>query len=253
MRKVILHYHLFKNAGSAIDSVLSSSFGDKWKNFDKENAWDKILPAEVSEYIQLNPTAIAISSHQVIPPLPSGDFEVFPIVFLRHPLVRARSAYMFEWKKQLGLAQPKGSFADYVLNMIAPGVRGPISDFQVLRLSNIAYEGSGPKYSGDLEERLIKAKEFISGLPFFGLVEYFQESLERMHFYLKYHFPDLKVVNRQVNTSQDIESGLEQKLLYIRRELGEALYGQLCERNQFDLELYNFARSKFLSIVPKEA
>ncbi|WP_078085545.1 hypothetical protein [Microbulbifer mangrovi] len=253
MRKVILHYHLFKNAGSSIDSILHSSFGDKWINIDKENAWDKILPAEVSKYIDSNPAALAISSHQFMPPLPAGKFEVFPVVFLRHPILRARSAYMFEWKNQLGLSEPKGSFVDYVLDKLAPGVRGPISDFQVLRLSNTAYNGDGPKYSPELESRLGRAKGFISELPFFGLVEHFQESLERMHFYLQYHFPNLRVVNREVNASQGSEAGVEEKLFSIRRELGETLYGQLCERNRFDLELYNFAQAMFWSVVPKEA
>ncbi|WP_346839860.1 sulfotransferase family 2 domain-containing protein [Microbulbifer sp. SAOS-129_SWC] len=252
MRKLILHYHLFKNAGSSIDEILKGSFGDSWTSFDKDTASAKILPAEMRAFIDENPQVRAVSSHQVMPPLPQGDFEVFPIVFLRHPLDRVRSAYLFEWKKQLGLTVPKGSFADYVREKLDSCSRGPIANYQVFQLSNTACEGEKPAHDSDTQKRLVRAQTFLAELPFFGLVERFQESLERMHFYLKYHFPDLKVVNRQVNTTQDTGKHIEERLLEVRQQLGEALYGELIDRNRQDLELYNFACKHFASVVPQD-
>ena len=29
-RTIILHYHLFKNAGTSIDSILQENFGEQW-------------------------------------------------------------------------------------------------------------------------------------------------------------------------------------------------------------------------------
>jgi hypothetical protein len=29
-RTIILHYHLFKNAGTSVDAILKRNFGDKW-------------------------------------------------------------------------------------------------------------------------------------------------------------------------------------------------------------------------------
>nr|WP_029249710.1 hypothetical protein [Microbulbifer agarilyticus] len=51
MRKLILHYHLFKNAGSSIDEILKRSFGDSWLAFDLDRASAKILPAEMAAVI----------------------------------------------------------------------------------------------------------------------------------------------------------------------------------------------------------
>ncbi|WP_406827632.1 hypothetical protein [Microbulbifer sp. ARAS458-1] len=253
MRKLILHYHLFKNAGSSIDEILRQSFGDTWLKFDKETSSAKILPADMQGFIDRHPTARAISSHQAMPPLPQGEYEVFPLVFLRHPLDRARSAYLFEWKKQLGLAEPKGTFAEYVREKLDPQNHGPIADFQVLQLSNESVEGDKPRHATTGEARLERAKRFLEELAFFGLVERFHESLLRMHFCLQYHFPELKVINRQINTTQVAAQQLEDKLMTVRRELGEALYGELCDRNKYDLELYKFACVRFDSVVPRES
>ncbi len=153
----------------------------------------------------------------------------------------------------MGLSEPKGSFSDYVREKLDPKNHGPISNYHVHQLSNTAYAGDTPKHSSVPSEKLEKAKAFLLELPFFGLVECFQESLERLHFYLKYHFPDLQVVNRQVNTTQDSAVSLEHKLLNIRRELGEALYGELLDRNKLDLDLYKFAHAQFNAVVPRES
>lgn len=253
MRKVLLHYHLFKNAGSSIDEILSESFGDKWMAFDRDVASAKIMPSEISAAIDQFQSLRAVSSHQAMPPLPQGEFEVFPVVFLRHPIDRARSAYLFEWKKQLGLSVPKGSFADYVREKLAPGNQGPIANFQVYQLSNAAVNGARPIHSSEPTENLFRAKQLLKELPYFGLVERFHESLERMHFYLKYHFPELRLVNRQLNATQDRGKSLEDKLLSIRKELGDALFGELSERNRLDLELYKFATVQFDSVIPRES
>lgn len=252
MRKLILHYHLFKNAGSTIDEILKRSFGEAWISFDKEDPTAKILPAEMSAYISSNPSTRAISSHQALLPLPVGEFKIFPLVFLRHPILRARSAYLFEWQKQLRLTEPKGSFAEYVREQLNTRSRCPIANFHVAQLANTALAGEKPQYDACLEGRFSSATAALEDLPFFGLVEQFQESLVRMHFYLSFHFPELKVVNRLVNTTQKNNGKFEDKLLGIRRELGDALYGELVDRNKEDLKLYKFACEKFSSVVPQE-
>lgn len=250
-RKLIVHYHLFKNAGSAVDAILKDSFGEQWREYDTDDRAAKILPDHLDEFIRRNPELRAISSHQALPPLPAGaGYEVFPLLFVRHPIDRARSAYLFEWQKQLGLDRPKGSFAQYVEEKLRAGSGGAISNFHVYQFSNIAVEGEKPKHDPSPEARLARAKEFLSSLPFFGLVEYFHESLVRASFYLKYHFPELKVVNRTVNSTQSPSSQLDSRLIAIRAELGPELYGLLEKRNMLDLAFYQFASKLFFSVVP---
>lgn len=249
MRKLIVHYHLFKNAGSSVDAILKDSFGGQWREFDTDDPAAKILPERLDEFIRSNPELRAISSHQALPPIPQGeDYEVFPLVFVRHPLARARSAYLFEWQKQLGLEAPKGTFAEYVEEKLASN-GGAISNFHVYQFSNLAAGGEKPRHDPDPGVRLAMAKEFLASLPFFGMVEQFHESLVRIHFYLKYHFPELSVVNRTVNSTQGSSSHLDARLIAIRAELGAEVYGLLERRNLLDLALYQHACELFSSVV----
>ncbi|UHQ55868.1 sulfotransferase family 2 domain-containing protein [Microbulbifer sp. YPW16] len=252
MRKLIVHYHLFKNAGSSVDAILRHSFGQHWISFDKSDPSAKILPHELDRFIDENPSIRAISSHHALTPLPLSDaYEIFPLVFIRHPIARAKSAYLFEWQKQLGLERPKGSFSDYVQEKVLDNDRGAISNFHVCQLSNVAIQGKRPVHDESPEARLARAKERLDSLPFFGLVEFFQESLVRAHFYLKYHFPELNVVNRVINTTQKVDQNLDAKLVGIRAELGAELYRLLEQENKLDLEFYKYARQQFFSTVPQ--
>jgi hypothetical protein len=250
MRKLIIHYHLFKNAGTSIDNILKDSFGDKWQNWDRPS--DKegpLLPAELARFIKENPQLIAISSHDAVPPVPIGEFQVFPIVFMRHPIDRARSAYLFEWQKELGLDRPKGSFAEYIDEKLAPEGDSVIANFQVSRLSNLVYHNDVSRKSLRDYERLERAKLFLCGIPYFGLVENFHQSLIRLYYYLRPNFPDVMVVNHQANVIQDINAKLEEKLKSIQDELGDEKYQVLLQRNELDMKLYQFAVKSFYTVV----
>lgn len=254
MRKLIIHYHLFKNAGTSVDNILKDSFGDGWENWDcPSDKEGPILPAEMAAFIAENPQLTAISSHDAVPPLPVGDFQVFPIVFMRHPIDRAKSAYLFEWKKELGSDQPKGSFSEYIDEKLAQSGDTVISNFHVSRLSNMVYGKDVRRKALRDYERLERAKLFLSSIPYFGLVENFQQSLIRMHYYLKPNFPEITVVNHQANVIQDVNAKLEEKLKAIEDDLGEEKYKVLCERNNLDLQLYQFAVKTFYTVVKSSA
>ena len=70
MRHLIVHYHIFKNAGSTFDAMLEATFGSRWANHDKTQAAAFITPAELAEYIQAHPHLDALSSHHAVLPLP---------------------------------------------------------------------------------------------------------------------------------------------------------------------------------------
>jgi hypothetical protein len=95
MRSIIIHYHLFKNAGTSVDSVLEKSFGASWRNFDNKNSSARFSPKEFEKINLEHPELKAFSSHQIVPPIPKGSLRVYPIIFLRHPIDRIKSAYLF--------------------------------------------------------------------------------------------------------------------------------------------------------------
>ncbi len=243
-RKVILHYHLFKNAGTSIDYMLKDSFGEAWKSYDLPSSPNSLITAEEMKELILNePSIIAWSSHQVVPPLPKiQGVEVYPIVFIRHPIDRARSAYLFEWQKQKDLNKPPvGTFAEYIAHKFKAPRRNAIENFQTLRLSHPFSKRLREYGEGTDQEYIEGAKKFLSSLPFFGIVERYDQSIKKLNNWLSPHFPELKANVYQKNVLQDKTLPLKQRISAIKEELGVEAFRELRERNSLDLELYSFS------------
>ncbi|MFK7993425.1 MAG: hypothetical protein AB8B87_04760 [Granulosicoccus sp.] len=244
-RPVLVHYHLFKNAGTSIERLLRQSFGSAWQSWDKSEPGAKISGLELQQWLEKNPKVRAVSSHQFVPPLPQGPFDVTPIVFLREPLSRVRSAWLFEWKKQLGLAEPKGSLGEYIEEKFLHKNASVIANFQVSRLSNQKYDDVKQRLHRYNHELLPSACHFIDSLPFVGLVERFSDSLRLLDECARHRFPDLVLQEHRENMTDNSEFTTEQKIESLRKEIGNDLFDELCLRNRLDLQLYSYASGRF--------
>lgn len=251
-RKIIIHYHIFKNAGTSIDRMLKESFSERWANYDKPEPTSKISPAELEEFILDNPDLMAVSSHHAVPPLPDKHLEVYPILLLRHPIDRAYSAYLFEWKKQRGLEQPIGSFRDYIHEKFRQPRRNAIEDFQVLHLANRGYKQKNPSNSLDNEGLLNNARKLIMEAGVFGLVDRYAESLRLMRRRLQSGFPDLRIAEFHENSLQARSSSLTDRIKAILGDLDECSRDMLVLRNQLDFRLYEYARGRFDGLLQVE-
>lgn len=76
---VLIHYHIFKNAGSSVDASLRHSFGDHWGTFEGPHAHAIQSSEQLSAFIAANKHLVAISSHLARPPLPHS--HCLPVVF----------------------------------------------------------------------------------------------------------------------------------------------------------------------------
>jgi len=244
-RKVILHYHVFKNAGTSVDEMLKSSLGARWAQWDKDDSGARISPLEMEEYILDHPDLVAVSSHQIVPPLPSKHLDIYPIVFIRHPIDRAYSAYLFEWKKQKGGDEPQGTFDAYVQQALTHRRKSAIEDFQTVHFANRGYDSRRPSAELDDEELLSNAKAFLHGLPLFGIVERYSESLSRMQAAWGETFPDVTFSIFHANVLQDPEKSLAEKMSKLRMTVSKAIFDELTLRNQLDLRLYEYASACF--------
>ena len=247
-RNIVVHYHLFKNAGTSVDHLLRKNFPDKWHSFDGNSAGDIINTEELEGVIAAKAEMLAFSSHQIIPPLPVGDFTVYPIVFLRDPIDRIKSAYLFEWKKQLGLDTPKGSLKQFVERKFSKVRKSSVEEFQVLRLSNTNSDRFSNGGVSD-EELTDKACAFIESLDFVGIVDRFDESNNLLQNFLRPAFPDFEIHDVQANVLQDISISQERKRQIIREELGEELFEMIVDRNRLDQKLYQFGKNHFQNLL----
>ncbi len=244
-RHILLHYHLFKNAGTSIDRLLQESYGEQWKNYDKDKPGAKISGAEIQLYLEDNPALVALSSHQIVPPVPRGDFSILPIVFLRDPVDRIKSAWLFEWQKQPGLSTPKGSLSDYILEKFKPRSGSVIANFQVSRLSNSEYNNTIPVAGLSDHDRLHQAMAFLRQCPFFGIVDRFDDSLRLLADATRHNYPELECKAYKENVSQSMSVSLAEKYAQLQHEIGNEMYNTVLQRNALDLQLYSYALGLF--------
>lgn len=244
MRKVIFHYHLFKNAGTSLDSTLKENFREdlgEWVTREfpanqKENR------EQVRQWIIDNPTAKCFSSHTAIFPVPEIEgVEIIPIIFLRNPIDRVVSAYNFE-KKQGGngfgptLAR-NTSLSGYIETRLSLSYDRQCSDFQAHRLSTFVDRN-------DISE-LDRARFALKELPFVGIVESYNDSLIELESLLKSKgFQDIKLNVVEHNVTQDKRRSLEEKLTKIKEDLGSDIYNHFEEKNSVDLKIWSEAQKK---------
>lgn len=239
-RTVLLHYHLFKNAGTSLDQVLQRNFGSQWvtREFERRRP-PHLHRQDLIQWLKDQPKAIAFSSHTVDcapPTLP--QCRVIPIVFLRHPIDRIASAYTFE-RKQLSdsfgaVLARNTSLAGYIQVRLTMGTDKQCRNFHVDRLSKMISDPTMATASPT--ERAFAA---LKTLPFIGIVERFDQSMLRLAQLIQPIFPRFQPLAVAANVSRNHEESLQRKLAAIRSEIGAALYEHLEEINAADLALYH--------------
>ena len=246
VRRILVHYHIYKNAGTSIDATLRKHFGPHWAAFDRSAPAAIIRPDELRAFIDEHPTLRSVSSHQCRPPVPtSTGFEIFPLFLLRHPLDRIGSIYRYERKRVSDDAGPemakKLEFAEYVAWRLSGPQGGIMRNVQVLYLSGAQSSAAKPWDVQADRALLEEAKRFLASLPAFGIVERFDESLARFQRWLSPLFPGIGFFATRQNVTSDVSAPLEERLRRLRQQLGDTVY-ELAERsNALDLELFDHA------------
>lgn len=247
MREVILHYHLFKNAGVSIDRILRRRLGkDHWASLEGETASSRVFPDDVARLIVERPDVRVVSSHQARFPPPQVDGVcVHPLCMLREPIDRIGSVYAFE-RRQSERANPGAEvartrdFAGYVAWALDQGLREVLSNFQTAFL--------GWRFGADnnCAAALERAKAVVEATPCVGIVERYAESIARFAKELPGAFhPADGVVPPPANVTSERLPTHAERIDAIRAELGDSLYARLLEANALDIELYDWALARF--------
>lgn len=224
-RTIILHYHLFKNAGTSVDEILKRNFGAKWvtREFPPMGENNTEL---VEEWIRETPDAIAYSSHTMMGPIPVVEgVRVISFMLLRDPIERIKSAYRFErtqqadtWGAQLA---KEHDFEGYVrARLDRPGDQ-QCRNFQTYRLASMMPgEGTG----------LERAKRAVAALTIVGRVEAFDDTMRRLADEVGAAYPRFAehVVKENISAGKNA--------VEISRDLAELLHSQ----NKADFSLLLF-------------
>lgn len=238
MKTVILHYHLFKNAGTSLDAAFKENFSEKsgeWvtKEFPGHPPRNR---NELKQWIIDNPQAKCFSSHTAFFPVPQIEgVKVIPVVFFRHPIDRMASAYSFE-KKQGGhsfgptLAR-NTTVAGYIETRLSMHADRQCRDFHANRFATMFSEQQGDEST--------RAKMAVDALPFIGLVEKYSESLVRLESLLESEgFEGIKLKPVERNVSRSVTKTLDEKLAEIKEQFSEIAFNRLIEANKTDLDIW---------------
>lgn len=239
----ILHYHLFKNAGTSVDYILQANFPGAWQDREFSDLPASKVPLAVENWLSEDPKMIAYSSHTAIGPLPKLDgIQVFSLLFVRHPIDRIQSAYHFERKQNANtfgsIVASRTSFAEYVTTLLDDHDDRSLRNFQTHRLAQFAQDDGSAEYS-----RALKA---LSQLSFVGLVDQFSASVGTMNRLLGQYFPSYVGGEAHENRNAHASNALQERLAIAKHELGAELYRRLFDENLGDLCLFDEISGRFL-------
>ncbi|GAB2706602.1 sulfotransferase family 2 domain-containing protein [Aliiglaciecola aliphaticivorans] len=239
MRKVILHYHLFKNAGTSLDAAFKAQLSkDEWATREFPGH-KETNTKQLTSWIKNNPQVKCFSSHSAF--LPTPDIEnitVYPVIFLRHPIDRIVSAYSFENEQKsdtFGAVLARNTtLAGYIETRLSMPHDRQCRNFQSSRFAMMYPLSQGGE--------LARAISAIENLPYFGMVEKFSDSVIKLTNWLnKEGFHNLNLKPTTQNVSQNASLSIDEKLSKLQNTIGQDLFNHLLEVNADDLALYNRA------------
>lgn len=234
---LLFHYHIFKNAGTSVDKMLKANFAEAWAEREFATGTPAERHQQVRAFLTERADLMAIASHTA--PLPEPELpgrQVFPIIFVRHPLLRVRSAYQFERGQDAttrgAILAKTTDLAGYVTALLAEPKLRHLRNFQTARFA--------AGMPGRPADELRRALDTAARLPFVGLVEAYDASVVRLGERVRPLFPDFRTVALHENVTSRASGTTEEKLAALRDELGPPLYDRLLAENAHDLELFEY-------------
>ncbi len=240
-RKIILHAHIFKNAGTTFDFSLRRSFGDGFVDHREDDKMLKGKQDYLEEFLDENPYVKAVSSHSIhFIPENNDRYKYFCIYILRHPIERMRSVYDFEKRQNtenLGARKAKElQFDEYVQWRMSDDVPATIRNCQTIFLS-----GEGP--GADRVDEKFKLAMANMRNSLVGITHRYDESMIYFESKLKKAFPgiDLAYIRKNI-TDKNVESSLKEKINEVYKRIGDKRLKKLIlDKNKFDIKIFKKA------------
>lgn len=231
-RRVVLHHHLFKNAGTSIDHVLMQNFHAGLKKVEKRDLSDGADAIE--EWLRRHPDAVAVSSHTAqVKPVVVDGVAAFQFVFLRHPLDRLQSVYLFERRQRADAFGPNLAKATDLRGYVRVRLDrlGDLSvrNFQTNRIAH---------FVADDTPRLQRAATALLRLGFVGVVEEFDSSLFELERRIRaFGFGEFRAAPVHANRTERA-GDLQQRIADVEEALGPEMLAEFVEANADDFRLH---------------
>jgi hypothetical protein len=236
MRFVVVHYHIFKNAGTTVEQILEREFPGCFALLHGPTADATLDAQDLDCFLRDHPNVKAVSSHHLRYPAPvMRDTIVFDCCFLRHPLDRLDSVYSY--LRRIDSKDPPGRIArgktpaEFVRHLLE---RSPeqVSNVQVTMLANRG-AFTRPASDDDLE----RAIRTVRNMAMPGIVEMFQESMSAAEYFMQPAFPSISLRSTPANVSRRILTTAADRKQRLVELWGQDLHRELVRLNELDIEL----------------
>jgi hypothetical protein len=244
-RAVVVHYHIFKNAGTTIDSVFERALGPAYA-FEQGDPDSPLHADDLVALLNARPEIRYITSHALRPPRPLvPGCHVVDVVFLRHPIDRFRSIYDFHRSGGGGgkaeAAARRFGLRDFASWMAAEAPWN-FFDPQVTMMGN-----RGDFFHPPPEAVFATACLRVQDVRLLGTVELIRESLLYANVCLQGVLPSLNLLafyTGPLNASAARLPSLEARIGAVRDALGNSRFEMLEEALQFDMRLWKLATAE---------
>ena len=257
MKDYLVHYHIYKNAGSTIDNAIKKSLGknsllelDKHARYKTNEIYDEKL---INSAIEEGADCIAFSSHRMTPTVHRSKRHNFiPIVNLRHPLLRAGSVYRYERKRKD--EKPGKEFAKELdfpdwLNWSLNQTGYIESRNYQTTLMSIPDVNKGETATSIADIDL--AKNRLDEMPVVGIVEYFDDTCRMLEAYIGNTFPQFRIGKSHDNRTKEV-SNWKEELKSLQSSIPRETLIQFEEKNALDYEMFWYGVGKLRELkVPK--
>ena len=238
---ILIHHHIFKNAGTSFCYALKKYFQERFLEYDLPNS-RIVTRKDLKKFIQDNPQALAISGHHISLNTPrQPNYQLISSILLRQPLARIKSIYKFEQRQQAntsGAIQAKKlNFKEYVLWRMdaTPNMLGNYQTHYCSRTKPADIRKKPTEK--DLEIAIANLKK----CAIVGTVERYEDFLQLALDRLREFFPDIYLGYIRLNKTAASPQSIEDIKSNLVVELGESLVTELEAKNQLDQKLYQVA------------
>ena len=245
-RTIILHFHIFKNAGETFDWILEKNFGESFSFHSYEDPEKPLSLDTLQNYLIKNQNVVAFSSQRIRFPIPQNSmFNFLPVFFYRHPIDRVFSMYNY-------IKRNKNSKKYFkVLNCTtAEYIKWELHS-ESNQMKNAQMRFLSHRYGKSSNAKILSALYVIKNCDIVGIVDRFDESMVYAEHFLGKYFQDLDFSYIKQNVSKERKGNLEERLEQDRLEIGNSLMDKLIENNKIDLKLYDYANEEFNRRIKK--
>jgi hypothetical protein len=234
---IILHYHIFKNAGSTIEYILKNNFKDNHHDIHGSNENSSVTLSEIEKFTHSNPTTISLTSHHLRYPV--SDFEnykIIDIVYIRHPIDRLYSMFAYYDKIKWQTAQKlliSDNFPEFLEKILE------IQPFNSINSQTNFFSNASDYYFPPNDLDLEKAIRYAKKVRWLGTVDQFDKSIKTAKYFLNPIFKNLNIdyITQNTTTNPSIQLDIELKINTLKSKFGKVI-DLAIEYNSLDIKLW---------------